>query len=78
MRYDEGLILHQISSMDKASMEALRREVNKRFFEKNKSKRSIMRELGLSWNFVRAWTQAKEQDFSEDGRGWKQGVARKH
>jgi hypothetical protein len=64
--------------MGKASMEALRKEVNKRFFEKNESKRSIMQELGLSWNFVRAWTQTKEQNFSADGRGWKSGVARKH
>lgn len=59
-------------------MEALRKEVNGRFFARKESKRSIMRELGVSWNFVSAWTQAKDQDFTTDSRGWKMGIARKH
>jgi hypothetical protein len=64
--------------MDKASMGILRKEVNRRFFEKSEPKRSIMREMDVSWNFVRAWTQAKDQDFTADARGWKAGVSRKH
>src|SRR3989338_242464 len=37
-----------------------------------------MRELGLSWNFVSAWTQSEDQDSSQDFRGWKSGVPRSH
>lgn len=37
-----------------------------------------MREMGVSWNLVRTWTEAPDQDFTRDTRGWKQGITRKH
>lgn len=37
-----------------------------------------MREMGVSWNLVRTWTQAPDQDFTRETRGWKKGVTRKH
>lgn len=32
----------------------------------------------MSWNFVVAWTQSKNQDFAVDNRGWKKGNPRIH
>lgn len=32
----------------------------------------------MSWNFVIAWTQDKNQNFENDNRGWKKGKSRIH
>jgi len=64
--------------MGKSSKEDLREEVNERFFKRKQSKRHIIRELGVSWNFVIAWTKSPDQDFSIDKRGWPEGKSRFH
>lgn len=37
-----------------------------------------MRALGVSCNFVMAWTKSPDQDLTMDGRGWRRGTPRLH
>lgn len=56
----------------------LRREANARYFKEKQSKRQIIKELGVSWNFVQAWTKSPNQDCAFDTRGWQPGRSRHH
>ncbi len=47
------------------------------FYEEHRGKRSIARQVGVSRNFVRRWTQQPGQDCSLDRRGWPRGYRRK-
>lgn len=56
----------------------LRQEANARYFIKQQSKRHIIKTLGVSWNFVQAWTRSPDQDCAADARGWQPGRSRRH
>lgn len=45
---------------------------------KKESKRSIKNDLGVSWDFINAWTQSPDQDCTVDLRGWRKGRPRIH
>lgn len=55
----------------------LRERVNSMYFEEGKSKCYITQKTRMSKNFVVYWTQSRDQDFTEDNRGWKKGKMRK-
>jgi transposase len=55
----------------------LRARVNRLFFEEGLSKNKISRQLGVSKKFVIHWTKSREQNFTEDQRGWKKDKGRK-
>lgn len=54
-----------------------REKVNDLYFKYGIPKRVIVREEKVSRGFVYKWTQSKDQDFTEDNRGWKKGRGRK-
>lgn len=47
------------------------------FYDEHRGKRAIARQVGVSRNFVRKWTQQPGQDCSIDRRGWPRGCRRK-
>lgn len=55
----------------------LRKEINELFFNHHFSKLMIAKKKKISRNFVIKWTQASDQDFTQDNRGWKKGKRRK-
>lgn len=55
----------------------LRRKVNELFFKKRLTKNAIAKRERVAKKFVIKWTQAPEQDFLRDERGWKMGQGRK-
>lgn len=54
-----------------------REKINSLYFEEDISKRAISKKEGVSRGFVDKWTQAQEQDFARDDRGWPKGKGRK-
>jgi len=56
---------------------AWRERVNRLYSVEGYSKKRIARELKVSANFVRKWTQCPDQDVTKDGRGWPMGKGRK-
>ena len=55
----------------------LRAEVNRLYFNDGLSKNAIASKKRVSKNFVLAWTQSPDQDFTADKRGWPVGRRRK-
>jgi transposase len=55
----------------------LRQKVNELFFIEGLTKKAISRRLRVTKKFVIKWTRCADQDFLQDGRGWKMGRGRK-
>lgn len=55
----------------------LRRKINRLYFEEGVTKNKLSKRYRLSKKFVIRWTRDREQNFSEDMRGWKKGRGRK-
>lgn len=64
--------------MNKQLKLRLRQTVNEMYFKKKYAKEQIKEQLRVSWDFVMAWTQLPNQDFTKDMRGWPKGKERKH
>lgn len=55
----------------------LRENVNELFFNRYFNKSMISKKKKVSRNFVVRWTKSKDQNFTEDNRGWTKGERRK-
>ncbi len=71
LRSDEGGLWHGETGEDGAPGLGERLA-----FQKKITKAEIVRQLGVSWDFVTRWTTSPAQDVTPDRRGWPAGVSR--
>ena len=65
-----------VRSYDEKKSLQLRVLVHELFFQRQVSRKMIVRQLKVSPKFVRRWTSASEQELTADGRGWPKGKRR--
>jgi transposase len=71
------LLKYLINVVYEKKLIKLRKRVNELFFNHHFSKSMIAKKKKLSRNIVIKWTKSRNQDFSQDSRGWKKGKRRK-
>ena len=76
-KIDKKGVLDKVVCHGQKKLIKLRPEVNRLHFMDGLSKNAIVRRHHVSKHFVARWTQAPDQDFEADGRGWPVGCRRK-